>query len=136
MMQHQVYPEAPSIQRGRQTILTLWACAECGRTKYANCVLRKKKYCSRRCFGLAHSRHMAGAKSPLYTGGQKLKREGRTDRLYTRIPAYKVRAVMQWVDARDALGTADDVAERLRLPKQAVYHTASHYRRKLRMATT
>lgn len=124
-----VYPSAP--QLGRQTRITTWTCAQCGCTKYANAILRQNKYCNRHCFALAQAKRMSGAGNPAYTGGRKLRKSGRNDRAYTRIPKHKAKAVMQWVEARAALGTAEDIAARLGLPKQAVYHVASHYRRKL-----
>lgn len=124
------YPAAPSTRRGPAPRVTNWTCAECGSDKPSPAAHRKGKYCSRACFAVAHSRRMSGENNPAYRHGRCKPKENA--RSYQRVPADKLRAVIDWVDAKDALGTSDDLAQRLGLTTGAVRSAASHYRRKLK----
>jgi hypothetical protein len=102
----------------------VWACATCGGPKSGKSRHASQKYCSLACTAQAQR----GAGNHNYQGGPKSRRK--TDRV--RASPAQIKALISWVEARDALGSAEDLAAKLGLPKRTVARVASHHRRKMK----
>jgi hypothetical protein len=102
-----------------------WTCTRCGGPRLGTSRHSTQKYCSRACMAKAHS----GAGNHNYQGGPKSRRK--TKRA-SRVSPAQIKTLISWVEARDALGSAEDMATKLGLPKRVVHHVASHHRRKMK----
>ena len=125
----QVYPSAPPTRRGPHPVIADWQCAECGLQKQVTGYSeRRRKCCSDACANARRQKLLSGPLNHRYSGDKPKPHR----RKWERVPTAKHKAIIAWIEARAT--TAEDMAQRLDIPKHVVHHVASHYRRKMREA--
>jgi hypothetical protein len=104
------------------TCFPIWQCQQCGVTERRTGNHFLRRYCSRTCKGIAQK----GAANPAYKHGRRIDSVAGLRRRKPNQPmtAPKMRAIAEWAAARQAIGTAVELAKRLEIPLYAVYRYA------------